>query len=57
VCLLLLLFVPKMFGQSLPATMRNSSSTEAYQDKKYDEAVHGFEQANKALGGTVRFAC
>jgi len=52
VCLLLLLFVPKMFGQSLPGDNEKfKAAQKAYQDKKYDEAVHGFEQANKALGG------
>jgi thiol-disulfide isomerase/thioredoxin len=52
VCLLLLLFVPKTFAQSSPGDNEKfKAAQKAYEEKKYDDAARGFEQANKSLGG------
>jgi peroxiredoxin len=51
-CVLFFLAVYAAFAQSAPGDNdKFKAAQKAYQEKKYEDAAHGFEQANKALGG------
>jgi thiol-disulfide isomerase/thioredoxin len=52
VCASFFFAIQMAFAQSAPADNEKfKAAQKAFQDKKYEDAARGFEQANKALGG------